>query len=623
MRLLLLPAALIVLAVTPANAQNRASRPVPVPAACVDFQAHSNHVWLQANPASPAQPERSRLAQMNAEAEQRQTALLDAAIRAPQNDLERVLGAFWAAGTNEAALEARSAAAVQKLLAPLGQLRRARDLSKVSADFHAMGLSPMVEFVRLDSANGSRDLIGAVPAPLGLGDPAFYTSTDTEVRTLLGKYRSYVEAVLRASGLPEAEVTPASEAILQIEIQLATALAGEAASSRSDDTLRAQDRRYIALGFSDLLKRLGSDTTNLVIVRPAYFATLSQIAADRDPRRLQWYLRFRVLNRLAPELGNAFRSAHSGFFAQTLQGRPAAPTRTEHMNILLRRHLGAVNDAAFTARYAPEAQRSRAESVASAVQKAAVDMATRAGDAAAAKAFSNARIAIAEVPASSDDVSGLTTLAADDHVGNLLTLWARRETRTLKNLPLAVEANPARLPTVRWSPNDATLIVSAASLAPPLLAEGATVASAADFGGFGALIGHELSKAAAAGNRGAALGPLFNGLQPAPGLRVDGARTLPMNRADLAGIEFAWAAFQTTHPQADANAKKAFFTAWAGLWAKTQTVEAMRQEIQTSPFAPSTLRINTVLTQTPAFAETYGCRAGQAMRAANPIAVWR
>ena len=622
MRLLLLPVALVFLTASPANAQNRASRPAPVPAACVDFQAHSNHAWLQANPASPAQPERSRLAQMNAEAAQRQTALLEAAMRAPQNDLERVLGAFWAAGTNEAALEARSAAAVQKVLAPLTQLRRPRDLSKVSADFHAMGLSPMVEFVRLDSANGSGDLLGAVPAPLGLGDPAFYTSTETEARTLLGKYRSYVEAVLRASGLPEAEVTPASEAVLQIEIQLATALVGEAPSSRSDDTLRAQDRRYIALGFGDLLKRLGGDTTNLVIVRPAYFATLSEIATDRDPRRMQWYLRFRVLNRLAPELGAAFRNAHGGFFAQTLQGLPAAPTRTEHMNILLHRHLGAINDAAFTARYAPEAQRSRAESVASAVRKSAVDMATRAGDAAAAKAFSDARIAIAEVPASSDDVSGLT-LAADDHVGNLLSLWARRESRMLKNLPLSVEANPARLPTVRWSPESAALIISAAALAPPLLAEGLPAGAAADFGGFGALVGHELSKAASAGNRGAALGPLFNGLQPIPGLRVDGARTLPMNRADLAGVEFAWAAFQATQPQADANAKKAFFAAWASLWAKTQTVDALRQEVQTAPYAPSTLRVNVVLAQTPAFAETYGCRAGQAMRAANPIAVWR
>ena len=106
-------------------------------------------------------------------------------------------------------------------------------------------------------------------------------------------------------------------------------------------------------------------------------------------------------------------------------------------------------------------------------------------------------------------------------------------------------------------------------------------------------------------------------------LRVDGARTLPMNRADLAGLEFAWAAFTMAQPQADANTKKAFFTAWANLWAKTQTTEALRAEVQGSPYAPAAFRVNGPLSQLPAFGETYGCRVGAVMRAANPIGVWR
>ena len=512
---------------------------------------------------------------------------------------------------------------MQKALAPLAQLRRPRDLPKVGAAFHLLGLAPVAEFVRLDADGDRTRPLAAVPAPLGLVDPAFYTAPDAEVRTLLGKYRTYVEAVLRASGLPEAEISPASEAVLQIETQLAQALAGEAPDSRSRDSLRTQDRRFIALGFADLLKALDAKSDDLVVVSPAYFATFGQIAAaERDVKRLQWYLRFRVLHRLAPELGGPFRSAHGGFFAQTLRGLPAAPTRAEHMATLLRRNLGGLSDAAFVARYAPPARRERAEAVATAVRDAAVELVAKAGAAEDAARLGRVDFDVAGAKTPSVDIDGLA-FRADDHVGNVLRLNRWLESRVLADRTVAIDPVAASTPAVQWLTGTETLALSAAALAPPLLGETGSAPQAADFGAMGALIGHELAKRLQPGTRGAGLGPLYNGFQAAPNLRVDGARTLPMNRADLAGLEFAWAAFMKAKPQADANAKKAFFTAWANLWAKTQTADALRAEVQTSPYAPAAFRVNGPLSQLPAFGETYGCRVGSAMRSASPIAVWR
>ena len=625
MRTLALTAALAVavLALSPAAAQNRGTRTPAAPLACADFNGHANHAWRLANPASAAQPERSRLAELGASAAQKQAALLAAAATSPQNDQEKTLGAFWAAGMDEAGLDRQSTAAVQALLAPLAQLRRPRDLAKVGAAYHALGVAPMAEFVRLEATDGGRRPLAAVPAALGLIDPAFYTTNDAEVRTLLGKYRTYVEAVLRASGLPDAEISPASEAVLQIETQLAQALVGEGPEARSSDSLRAQDRRFIALGFADLLKQLGARSEDLVVVSPAYFATLGQIAStERDTKRLQWYLRFRVLNRFAPELGSSFRSAHGGFFAQILRGLPAAPSRAEHMDTLLRRTLGGLNDAAFNARHAPEARRQRALALAEGVRAAAVEMAGKAGATEDAQRLQAMRFDIAGNGSTTFDATGLE-FRADDHVGNLLRYGRWVEGRILADRPVAIDPLPARVPAVQWLTGTDTLAITAAALAPPLLGDAGTTADAADYGALGALIGHELAKRLTPGNRGAALGPLYNGFQAAPGLRVDGARTLPMNRADLAGLEFAWAAFTKAQPQADTNTKKAFFTAWANLWAKTQTTEALRAEVQGSPYAPAAFRVNGPLSQLPAFGETYGCRVGAVMRAANPIAVWR
>lgn len=618
---LALLSALAVLAAPGADAQRRASAPSAPPAACVDFYAHANHGWLRAHPASAGTPVRSALMDLAATAADRERTLLAEALARPASPAEAALGAFWAAGMDEAGLDARGPAALQAALAPLARLRRPRDLAAVNAAFHQLGLAPMAEFLRLEATAGAEAPLAAVPVPLGLVDPGFYTRTDAEVRTLLGRYRTYVEAVLRASGLPEAEISPASEAVLQIETQLAQALATEPGDARNRDTLRAQDRRYVAFGFADLLERLDAESRELVVVSPAYFATLSRIATEGEVRRMAWYLRFRVVHRLAPELGRGLRDAHDAFFARELRGLPAAPSRAEHMQALLRRNLAGLADAAYDARYAPDARRQRAEAVVDAVRDAAVALVGR-SDAAAAQRLADARLDVAGAATPAFDVSGLE-LRADDHAGNLLRVWRWREARVLANRSIAIDPVPARLPAVQWIPATGTLAVSAAALAPPLLAEGAATPEAADFGALGALAGHELSKALDPGSRGAGLGPLFNGLQAAPNLRVDGARTLPMNRADLAGLEFAWAAFQQAQPQADATAKRAFFAGWAALWAKTQTADALRAEVQTSPYAPNALRVNAALAQLPGFAEAYGCRAGQPMRAANPIAVWR
>ena len=621
--LLALALAAAAAAAAPAVAQNRgravAAAPA-IPAACADFYAHANHAWLQAHPASAAQPERSRLAELNALALARSEALLRDAVAAPRTSLEKTLGTFWAAGLDLAALDAGSATAVQEALAPLSALRRPRDLPRVLAGLHEVGLAPVVEFVRLDAVDGPGRALAAVPAPLGLGDPAFYTAQDVELQTLLGQYRTYVEAVLRASGLPEAEISPASEAVLQIETRLAQALVAEAAGARSADTLRAQDRRYVALGLADLLERLRADSDRLVVVSPAYFAALSQLATERDVQRLRWYLRFRVLHRLAPDLGAPFRDAHHAFFARTLRGLPAAPARSEHLQALLRRNLPGLFDAAYSARYAPEAQRERAAAVLAAVRDAALE--ATGADPAAAEALRAVRFDIAgsEVPAF--DATGLD-FRAGDHAGNLRRLWRWQESRVLADRTLAIDPLPARLPAVQWLPERRTLAVSAAALAPPLLGEGGPAPDPRDFGALGALAGHELSKALDAGSRGAGLAAVYAAKQAAPNLRVDGARTLPMNRADLAGLEFAWAAFQKAQPQADAAAKKAFFAGWAELWAKSQTAESLRAEVQTSPYAPAAIRVNGPLSQLPAFGETYGCRVGAAMRSANPVGVWR
>ena len=81
------------------------------------------------------------------------------------------------------------------------------------------------------------------------------------------------------------------------------------------------------------------------------------------------------------------------------------------------------------------------------------------------------------------------------------------------------------------------------------------------------------------------------------------------------------AAFTKAQPQADANAKKAFFTGWAGLWARQDKATALAAAQATANHAPAKWRVNGPLANFPAFGQAFACKGRVAMqKPANFIA---
>ena len=110
-----------------------------------------------------------------------------------------------------------------------------------------------------------------------------------------------------------------------------------------------------------------------------------------------------------------------------------------------------------------------------------------------------------------------------------------------------------------------------------------------------------------------------------PELKVDGARTLGENAADLAGLELAWAAYARQEPQAADTAQQAFFRGWARLWAQQLSADATATHAQASPYAPGQWRANAPAMQLPAFAKAFSCKAGNALFVADGerVSIWR
>src|SRR5690606_25177691 len=101
----------------------RKAKAPAVSAACTDFYASANADWLKANP-MPDSGAISALGQLTVRAQQQQRDLLDAAMQAPQGNVQQLLGDFWASGLDEAAVERDGANPVAPLLKRIDGIRK-------------------------------------------------------------------------------------------------------------------------------------------------------------------------------------------------------------------------------------------------------------------------------------------------------------------------------------------------------------------------------------------------------------------------------------------------------------------------------------------------------------------
>ena len=181
------------------------------------------------------------------------------------------------------------------------------------------------------------------------------------------------------------------------------------------------------------------------------------------------------------------------------------------------------------------------------------------------------------------------------------------------------------------------LIVTAAMLQAPVL--DAAMPQAAQYGAYGALVGHELSHAVDARGRmvdakgelrdwwssaesaawdanAQKVAALYDGFAwpQLKGTRVNGRLTRDENIADIAGLELARAALVAALPAGGAAADKDFYRGWAQVWAQQVTIdEAQRRSLQ-DVRAPGLWRSNGPIMQQGAFGSAYGCKAGTPMQ---------
>jgi len=641
--------------------RKRAGRAPAVPAQCTDFYAQANADWLQAHPASAPDAAASALAGLAERALQQQRELLEEAMRAPRNEVQKLLGDFWASGLDEAAVEADGSRPIAPLLSRIDAIRRSRDVPAAIAALHQVGIPVAFNFAPdVDLRALDRHIGYFLQGGTGLPDPAFYTRDDADTRALRGRYRGYVRQILALTGTPPARLDADVDAVLEIE----TAIARKAQPAADlTDPFRTYApvpvaelaRRYRNLQRGAFLGAQGVENDLVSLPDPALFAELDAMVQRVRHEPWKAYLRWRVGDAMAPYLSRSFREASFAFRGQVLAGQPEPPPRWLQVLEAINTAAGPMLGREYAARHMSAEARALALRTAAQVhqaQLAALEHAAWLGPEARAEARAKLQALEIEVGTPRRDLDyTVQPMGRGSFGGNMLiaSTWRHREEmrRIGKgNAERRWDMLPQQ-PALAYDLAQNRLIVTAAVLQPPVFdpADPATV-----YGAFAALVGNQLTRAVdGRGARVDAGGALRDWWTPAeraawarlgerlaaqlaahdypgvPGAKVDGGRVKDETLADLAGLELAWQAWSAAHPQADQAEHQAFFRAWSRLWAQQVGGNVAAGRLAADIHAPGPLRSNVPLANLPAFATAWGCQPGQPMRMpeAGQVRVWR
>ena len=621
-----------------------------VSATCSDFYAVANADWLKANP-MPESGAISSLGQLTARAQQQQRDLLDAAMASPQNNVQKLLGDFWASGLDEAAVESDGANPVAPLLKRIDGIRKTGDVAPAIAALHQVGIPVVFNFsADIDLRDLNRHLGYFAQGGLGLPDPAYYTRTDAETQALVARYADYIRKILTLTGVPAKDLESDTALVLDLEKRIA-------ASERPLVELRdprknfapvataGLGKQYKNLQLDAFLKVQGVDDDTVSIANPALFAQLNTLVGSLKPAQWKAYLRWRVGDAMAPYLAKPWRDASFDFRGKLLLGETAPAPRWQQVLDAINLAAGPMLGREYAQRYLPDATKKQAVDIADQVRDALarnVSSSTWMSDAAKAEARAKLDKLRIEVGTPHRDLDyTVQPMGRGSFGGNMLIASTWRHREEMKrigrgNADRRWDVLPQQ-PALAYDLAQNRLIVTAAMLQAPVL--DAAMPQAAQYGAYGALVGHEISHAVDSRGRmvdangdlrdwwssteaaawdavAQRVVTLYDGF-PYPQLKsvkVNGRITRDENIADLAGLELARAALFAAQPSGGAEAEKAFYRGWSQVWAQQVTEDEAQRRSQQDVRAPGLWRSNAPIMQQAEFGTAYGCKVGTPMQ---------
>ncbi len=636
---------------------------------CTDFYRYACGGWLKKTTRPEDKP---RYGRGFGELADRNNAVLrkileDAAqAKGKVSPIESKLGAFWTACMDEAAVDK---AGIKPLMPVLSQVAAVKDeasmmrvVGKLHATYFGGGGALFGMYIEPDAKRPDVYVAQAGQGGTGLPDRDFYINPQS--KALLTAYQEHVARILGFLGeTPDSAAAQAAK-IVAFETELA-----KIALPRAE--LRDPDKTYNLLGVEGLkaldpatpwdvyfaalgYKKIAGD---LNIATPSYFKALGGVVRAAEVSTLQAYLRWQILRTAAPALSKEIVEADFKF-TSALTGAKQLSPRWERCVGLANFGLGELVGQAFVKeRFAGDSKEVALTMIGH------IEAAFEAGLPALAWMDPSTRTrAVEKMKALINKIGypdqwrdyGKLKLTKKDHLANVIAGRRFQFEHEADRISKAVDKGEWHMPpaivNAYYNPSANEMVFPAGILQPPYFS--ADYPMAMNFGGIGMVMGHELThgfddtgrKFDATGvlrewwepsasqkfeERAQCVEKLYDGVEPIPGVKLNGKLTLGENIADFGGIKAAFAGYkqwQMNKREAELiqglNGDQLFFLGFAQGWCTHETDESQRLRATIDTHSPPKERVNMPLSHFPGFWDAWQCQAGTPMHAAKPCEVW-
>ncbi|MEN3113272.1 M13 family metallopeptidase [Uliginosibacterium paludis] len=512
---------------------------------------------------------------------------------------------------------------------------------------------PLAFHVDLDQKAPARYLATVSQDGLAMPDRDYYLEQDPRFVQARKAYVDYLTASFTALKLDRpaqraAEVMALETGIARIQwdkVKLRDPIAGYNKFQRG-----ALSTKVRGFDWKPFLEAAGAGgIATLDVSQPSYVTALGALIRKTPVGTWQDYLRIRLLDAYAPYLDEASVARHFAFHGTALSGSTQNRPRWKRGLRLINETLGEAMGKLYVEKHFPPEHKARMQALVKNLLSAyAADIDTldwMESDQSRKGAHAKLDKLMVKI-GYPEKWRGYPGLVLDEHdlVGNIRKAEQLEFTRELSEINDPVDRTrwgmAPQIVNAYYNPVFNEIVFPAAILQPPFFDMAAD--DAVNYGGIGAVIGHEISHGFDDwGSQYDADGMLnpwmseadktrfkalthrvveqYNGYEALPGKFVNGELTLGENIADIAGLAIAYKAYSLSlggqpAPVIDGmSGPQRFFTGFAQVWRSKIRPEALLARIVSDPHSPPEFRVIGATANNEAFHETFGVKPGDGM----------
>ncbi len=566
---------------------------------------------------------------------------------------------------------ARDAAGIDPLLPYLEKIDAIEDIEGLQnylTEMQSKGSSDFFGFSVSSDPNDSNKNVAYLGASgLGLPDKDYYLNDDEDSKDKREKYVAHVTRMLQFLGDTEVEANEHAQRILAFETKLAKdrmdrAERRDARKRNNPRSIEQLQSMVPQINWANYFEGIGAkEIDTIIITELKYTESLKAIFAENQVNDWKSFLRWSAFNGATGLLTMEIEKANWDFYAKTMSG-------AEKQKPLDERALGTVNGVLGEAlgklyvekMFPAEAKKTAEEMIAKVVQAydtriKALPWMTEDTKVKALEKLHKINIKIG-YPDVWKDYSDLEVKEDATFFDNRMAASQWNYNRTIEKLSKPVDKTewfmPPQIVNAYYSPTFNEIVFPAAILQPPFYDYKAD--PAVNFGGIGAVIGHEIShgfddsgaRYDAEGNLnnwwteedltafealGEGLANQYSAIEVLPGQFINGKLSLGENIGDLGGTNAALDGLRlhlAEHGDPGLidgfTQEQRFFLSWATIWRIQYREEAMMRQLKLGPHSPGNYRAWVPIRNLDAFHEAFATKEGDAMYLApeDRIKIW-